>query len=392
LDKLSCQHCGIKKAVDVFDLFCSGCGDPMVISFAKKAPRIRKDEPLGAGRYLDFLPLAKFDLALSLGEGGTPLELLTRLMKKFGLPRVYAKNEAMNPTGSFKDRGSAVAIHKAKALGFKTVGTISTGNMAGSTAAYAAKAGLRSLIFVKEDASEEKIVAAAVYGARVIKIRGDYGDLFWKSFEIGRNQGIYFMNSVDPFRIEGYKITAFEIFDQLGGRTPDFVFVPASSGGHLIGLMRAFDDLLAAGYLKKTPRFVGVQARGCSPIVRAFAAGKNRISRCSNPQTTAHAISNPSPPGGNLVLRLLGNSGGSMMSVTDAEILRAQRLLAEDEGIFCDPASATTLAALLKLARGNAFSGRERVVLVITGSGLKTIRDLDIHTLDVSEAALNDLK
>jgi threonine synthase len=363
----------------------------MVADFPHKAPRIRQDEPLGVSRYIDFLPLAKFDRTLSLGEGGTPLQPLTRLMAKFGLPPIYAKNEAMNPTGSFKDRGSIVAIHKAKAMGFKTVGTISTGNMAGSTAAYAAKAGLRSVIFVKEDTPKEKILAAGIFGALVVKVRGEYAALFRKSFEIGRSRGIYFMNSVDPYRIEGYKVTGFEIFDQLGGRAPDLVFVPVSAGGHLIGLIRAYQDLTTAGYLKKSPRFVGVQAKGCAPIARAFESGKDRIAPFPNPRTVAHAISNPSPPGGNFVLRLIAENGGAMESVSDDEILRAQRLLAEYEGIFCDPASATTLAAVFRMARRKAFSGRERIVLVITGSGLKTIEDLDIAELDVHEAGIDDL-
>jgi threonine synthase len=347
---------------------------------------------MGVGRYLDFLPLTKFDRSLSLGEGGSPLQPLTRLIAKFSLPRVYAKNEALNPTGSFKDRGSVIAIHKAKSLGFTSVGTISTGNMAGSTAAYAAKAGFKSVIFVKEDTSKEKILAAGVYGATVVRVKGDYAGLFRKSFEIGRSRRVYFMNSVDPFRIEGYKVTSFEIFDQLGRKTPDAVFVPVSAGGHLIGLMRAFEDLDKAGFLRRNPKFIGVQAAGCSPIVRAFGAGRTRIARFPKPRTIAHAISNPDPPGGNLVLRFIAENHGSMIAVSDPEILSAQRLLAEYEGIFCDPASATTLAALLKMARSKAFSGRERIVLVITGSGLKTIEDLDVSKLDVREASLDDLE
>ena len=391
MEKLSCARCGIEKAVDIFDLFCPHCGDPLVIPLAKKSPRIREDKSMGVARYLDFLPLAKFNPAFSLGEGGSPLQPLTRLAKKFRLPNLYAKNEAMNPTGSFKDRGSVVAVQKAKSLGFKTVGTISTGNMAGSTAAYAAKAGLRSVIFVKEDTSREKILAAAVFGARVIKVRGEYSALFRKSFEVGRTHGIDFANSVDPYRIEGYKVTGFEIFEQLGRRAPDLVIVPVSAGGHLIGLLRGFHNLQEAGYLGKRPRFVGVQAKGCAPVARAFERGTGRILPFPRPRTVAHAISNPNPPGGNLVLKLIAENGGRMTSVSDEEILRSQRLLAEEEGIFCDPASATTLAAVLRLARTSPFAGRERIILVITGSGLKTLEDLDPATLDIHEADLDRL-
>jgi len=392
VERLACSRCGFGKPVDIFDPFCPHCGDPLVISLAKKRRRIRKDESMGAARYLDFLPLAKFDPAFSLGEGGSPLQPLTRLAKKFRLPNLYAKNEAVNPTGSFKDRGSVVAVQKAGSLGFKTVGTISTGNMAGSTAAYAAKAGLRSVVFVKEDTSREKILAAAVFGARVVKVRGEYSALFRKSFEVGRNHGIYFANSVDPYRIEGYKVTGFEMFEQLGRRAPDLVFVPVSAGGHLIGLMRGFHDLQEAGYLKKMPRFIGVQAKGCAPVVRAFERGTGRILPFPRPRTVAHAISNPHPPGGNIVLRWIAANGGMMMSVSDRDILRSQRILAEEEGLFCDPASATTLAAVLRLARAKVFSGRERIVLVISGSGLKTLEELDPMSFDIREAGLDGLE
>jgi len=391
VEKLTCLRCGTAKPVDVFDLFCPRCSDPLVVSAGKKKLLIREDEPLGVARYLDFLPLKKFDPASSLGEGGTPLQRLLRLERKFRLPPLFAKNEAMNPTGSFKDRGSAVAVPKAKALGFACLGTISTGNMAGSTAAYAAKSGLRSVIFVKEDTSREKILAAAVYGARVVKVRGAYPSLFRKSFEIGRSRGIYFANSVDPFRLEGYKVTSFEVFEQLGRRAPEIVFVPVSAGGHLVGLFRGFADLRAAGYLRKAPRFVGVQAIGCAPVARAFERRSETVRPFPRPRTIAHAISNPDPPGGNLVLKLLAECGGEASAASDDEILRAQRLLAEEEGIFCDPASATTLAAVLRLAQRNAFSGREKIVLVITGSGLKTIEDLDPERLDIREADLDSL-
>jgi len=363
----------------------------LLSAFVPKSPKIRKNRPMGVARYLDFLPLPEFDPDLSLGEGGAPLQSLTRLQHAFGFSGLYAKNEAMNPTGSFKDRGSIIALHLARQLGFETVGTISTGNMAGSTAAYAARAGLRSVIFVKDDTPREKILAAGIHGARVIKVRGNYAALFVKSFEIGRLLSFYFINSVDPYRIEGYKVTSYEIFEQLGGKAPEFLFVPVSSGGHLLGLIRGFRDLKRAGLIGREPRYVGVQARGCAPIARAFERNRETIAPVKRPQTIAHAIANPQPPGGKILLRALASSGGIMTAVGEAEILKAQRALAEYEGIFCDPASATALAAYLQLTRLGRIPTRARSVLVITGSGLKTLGEIDLSALRISEADLSDL-
>jgi threonine synthase len=253
--------------------------------------------------------------------------------------------------------------------------------MAGSTAAYAAKAGLPCLVFVKQDTPQDKILAAAVYGATIIKVQGDYGGLFRKSFEIGRRRGIAFMNSVDPFRIEGYKVTSYEIFEQLGpaafrAKAPMMVFVPVSAAGHLIGLIRGFRDLRDLGLILRFPVMVGVQASGCAPISRAFRRGSDQVERFPNPHTIAHAISNPTPPGGELALRLLRESGGSMMDVSEAEIRRAHALMASREGIFCDPASATPLAAVLKLKRRRQIPRDAKAILIVTGSGLKAMEAL----------------
>ncbi|MGA2585823.1 MAG: threonine synthase [Candidatus Aminicenantales bacterium] len=392
MDSLECLFCHRRFPLDVFFPFCPDCDEPLLVRGSKKPRAFRTDKKLAIEVFRDFLPLRKIDPDLSLGEGDTPLIRLGQLMSKFDLPLVLAKNETVNPTSSFKDRGTVVAVQKAVALGLKRIGTISTGNMAGSTAAYAAKAGLQCVIFVKEDTTREKILAAGIYGPALFKVRGDYGRLFRKSFEIGRKYGIYFMNSVDPFRIEGYKATGFEIFLQLEARAPGYIIVPVSAGGHLIGLMRAFLDLKKEGMIRKMPVFIGVQARGCSPLARASASGKTAFSIFPNPRTIAHAISNPNPPGGNIVLKMIRENQGMMVGVTDAEILKAQKILAEEEGLFCDPASATVAAAFLRLAGRREWKSRDRIVLVITGSGLKTIEDLDEASIRYHEASLESLE
>lgn len=187
-------------------------------------------------------------------------------------------------------------------------------------------------------------------------------------------------------------MTGYEVFLQLGAQSPEFLFVPVSAGGHLIGLMRAFIDLKDEGLIRKIPVFVGVQARGCSPLARAFSRGQTSFTRFPDPRTIAHAISNPNPPGGNIVLKMLRENKGMLIAVSDAEIIKAQKLLAEREGLFCDPASATVLAGVFRLAKKRIFKDRDRIVLVITGSGLKTIEDLDIARIDYHEGAVDGLE
>jgi threonine synthase len=392
MDRLECLFCAKRYPLDLFELFCPECHEPMLVSSTPRKRSIALDRSLSLEKYQSFLPLAHVDKSLSLGEGNTPLVLLDGVRRRHHLPPVYAKNEAVNPTQSFKDRGTAVAVQKAVALGIKSIGTVSTGNMAGSTAAYGAKAGLKTIVLLKEDTPAEKIRAAGVYGPILLKVRGDYGKLFAASLDIGREHGIYFMNSVDPLRIEGYKVTGYEIFQQLGGCVPRYLFVPVSAGGHLIGLMRAFLDLREEGLTADLPVFVGVQAKGCSPVARAFAGGKTRYSRFRRAQTIAHAISNPAPPGGNLALKLVRENKGMVMAVTDAEILAAQQELAELEGIFADPASATVLAALIKLARRQRLNLRDEVVLVITGSGLKSMETVGRLDIPVRQTSLSRLE
>jgi threonine synthase len=317
---------------------------------------------------------------------------LDRITKKFNLPPVFVKNETVNPTLSFKDRGTAVAIQKAVAMGIQRIGTVSTGNMASSTAAFGARAGLKTLVLLKEDTPADKWLTAAIHDPLLIKVKGDYGDLFYKSFSVGKKHGIYFMNSVDPFRIEGYKITGFEIFLQLKHRIPRFLFVPVSAGGHLTGLLRAFLELKQEGIIRDFPTIVGVQAEGCSPIVQAFASGNPQVKRIKKAKTIAHAISNPDPPGGNIALKLIRDTNGILIDVTDEDILESQRMLAELEGIFCQPASAIVLAGLIQLSQKIKFKGKDSIVLIITGSGLKAMETLDPSKRDALHSSLSNLE
>ena len=285
-----------------------------------------------------------------------------------------------------------MAVQKAVSLGLGRIGTVSTGNMASSTAAYGAKAGLETLVLLKEDTPDEKLLLTGVHNPKLIRVRGDYGELFYKSFSIGRKNSIYFMNSVDPFRIEGYKLTAFEAFLQLDRQIPRFLFVPVSAGGHLTGLIKAFLDLRREQLAPDIPTIVGVQAQGCSPIANALASGKVKVERIKKAKTIAHAISNPDPPAGNIVLKLIRENKGMIITVSDEEILEAQSILAELEGIFCQPASATVLAGLLKLSKEIKMDKNDSVVLVITGSGLKAMESLKSFKTETIDSSLSDLE
>ena len=389
MDRFECLACGPLDGRDFYSPFCPACGEPLFVVPASRpgGRRIREERALALERFADFLPLERLDPALSLGEGSTPLIRLERLGRRFGLDGLFAKNEAQNPTASFKDRGTAVAVQKAAAFGAGRIGTVSTGNMAASTAAYGARAGLQTFVLLKEGTSPAGLLGAGVFKPHLVAVRGDYGAVFEASLAIGRRLAIPFMNSIDPYRLEGYKLTAFEIFLQLGRRAPDAVVVPLSSGGHLLGLMRGFADLEREGLIAAFPQIVGVQAEPCSPLVRAFERGLRRWERIDADRTMAHAISNPAPPGGNAVLRLIRERDGLLAAVSDEDMLEAQGELAAGEGLFCQPESATTLAAVKKLAAaGRLRLGGGGIVLVLTGHGLKTM-----HLLDPARVAIQRL-
>ncbi|MFC2167448.1 threonine synthase [Acidobacteriota bacterium] len=393
MEHLECIFCHKPYPVNPFTTFCATCREPLLLPVSSSKKTIHFEKANSLNKFLDFLPLESIDPNLSLSQGSTPLIPLNNLMKKFNLPATFVKNETLNPTGSFKDRGTIVAVQKALELGISKIGTVSTGNMASSTAAFGARAGLQTFVLVKEDTSPEKIVSILVHNPHLLKVKGDYGELFFKSLELGKKHQIYFMNSVDPFRIEGYKITGFEIFleFELTPPSPQYIIVPVSAGGHITGLMKAYIELQKQGFIQNIPTFIGVQAEGCSPITQAFLSNKSKVERIKKAQTIAHAISNPDPPGGNTVLKLLNEYGGQMIAVKDEEILTAQKMLAESEGLFCLPASATTLAALLKIKSQNSFSSEDRIVLVLTGSGLKALPRLDKISATVHQAGIENL-
>jgi threonine synthase len=341
-------------------------------------------------RYINFLPFTSIDPDISLGEGFTSLVKSETLADKLGIGELYLKNEAQNPTWSFKDRGTVAGIQHARKLGYKRVGTVSTGNMASSVVAYARKAGMEAFIFVSKDIAAEKINPIAIYKPHLIKVDGDYGNLYYESLKIGQSNDIYFINSGAPLRIEGSKTIAFEICEQLHYDMPDYVIIPTSAGGNLRGIEKGFREFKACGLINKIPKIICAQASGCSPIYNAFQANQNEITRITHPHTIAHGIENAFPPSGNQTLRLLKETGGFATAVPDEKTLQAQALLAEI-GLFVQPESAVPIAAIQKLRSENYWTGKEKIVSIITGSGLKFTEALSYHKLTSVECKLQDI-
>jgi len=375
--RLICPICGAEYGEPVQR--CE-CGEPVEFEPLTGEPYIAKTV---WERFYDFWPVEP-KMELSLGEGDTPL-LKSKIGAGLGV-KLYLKNETANPTWSFKDRGTFLAVSYAVKAGYKAVGTVSTGNMAASVAAYAARAGLKAKILVSENASNEKLKAVSVYGGDVIRGKGDYGRLYFESLKLGERFGIYFINSDNPFRIEGYKGIAFEIAEEI---SPDYVLIPTSSGGLFRGIAKGFIELRKSGLIEELPALIAVQAEGCSPICRAFKEGKAKVERFERPKTIAKAIANPYPPSGNAVLKLLREFGWECVSVSDEEIIEAQRKLA-GEGLFVQPASATGIAALEKLTESGVIQESAKVVSILTGSGLKTLKDAPAG--EIRECPLENLE
>ena len=334
---------------------------------------------LSVWKYREILPIEKQESIVSLAEGGTGLHMCRRLGRKLGLRRLYVKNEGENPTGSFKDRGMTVAISKAKELGKKKVLCASTGNTAASLAAYSARAGMECIVLVpKGKVAGSKMLQVAMHGSKIIQVKGDFDQAFETALVLAeRRRDLYLMNSLNPFRLEGQKTLAFEISDQLDLKTPDIVILPVGNGGNISAAWKGFSEFQQLSITKTRPRMIGIQAEKAAPIANAVKRRKNEILPVHNPQTIATAIRIGSPVNWPKVLKAIKESKGTAETVTDAEILEAQRELATLEGIFVEPASAASIAGLKKLRANRRVDASETIVCVTTGHGLKDPSVLD---------------
>lgn len=313
--------------------------------------------------YREFMPKIKEENIVTLKEGNTPLYEATNLQKLFPGIKIYLKYEGLNPTGSFKDRGMTVAVSQAKEEGSNAVVCASTGNTSASAAAYAAKAGLKSIVLIPGGKiALGKLAQAIAYGAKVIAIDGNFDDALRLVREISKKFPITLVNSINPYRLEGQKTASFEICDELKD-APSYVALPVGNAGNITAYWMGFKEYYNAGKIKKLPKMLGFQAAGAAPIV------ENRI--IENPETIATAIRIGNPASWDKAVAARDESGGLIDKVTDEEILEAYALLAKKEGIFAEPASAASIAGVIKKYKEGFFKEGESVVCVLTGNGLK---------------------
>lgn len=316
--------------------------------------------------YREFLPVNDSTPIVTLCEGNTPLikaDNLSKEISKYLNLTIYLKYEGLNPTGSFKDRGMTMAISKAKENKKEAVICASTGNTSASAAAYAAKAGMRAYVLLPKGAvALGKLSQAMVYGAKIIAVMGNFDDALEIVREIGEKYPVEVVNSVNPYRIEGQKTAAFEICDYLE-ESPDYHFIPVGNAGNITAYWKGYKEYYQHGKVKKLPKMIGWQAEGAAPIVKGFPI--------KNPQTIATAIKIGNPYSWQPALQAARESNGFIDAVSDEEILYAYKLVASTEGVFCEPASAASIAGVIKCVKKGIFKGGETIVCTLTGNGLK---------------------
>jgi threonine synthase len=375
---LQCKECQAEYPLEA-RYVCDVCFGPLEVAYdfsgldPEGTRRRIQAGPQDIWRYADFLPFEQ-PPRTALAAGITPLVRADRLAERLGLGEVWVKNDAANPTHSFKDRVVTVAIAKARELGYGVVACASTGNLANAVAAHAAAAGLDSYVFIPSDLEEQKVLATGVYGTKLVAVRGNYDDVNRLCTELSSDREWAFVNvNMRPYYSQGSKTLGFEIAEQLGWQLPDRVVCPVASGSLFTKIARGFSEWLEVGLVSgELPIMNGAQAEGCNPVAHAFDQGWD-VCRPVKPSTIAKSLAIGNPADGPYALELARGTGGSVDCVTDEEIVDGIRLLAETTGIFTETAGGVTTAVLAKLAERGDISSDERVVVVITGEGLKTL-------------------
>jgi threonine synthase len=393
---LQCKECKAEYPLEALYV-CEQCFGPLEVAYdhsrliaasgggVRDVAELRRriqGGPQNIWRYADFLPLAggppgpsgRLASRVGLPAGCTPLIRADRLAARLGLREVWVKNDAANPTHSFKDRVVSVAVTRARELGYETIACASTGNLANSVAAHGAALGLDSYVFIPANLEEQKVLATGVYGTNVVGVQGSYDDVNRLCTELCAERDWAFVNiNLRPYYAEGSKTLAFEIAEQLGWELPDRCVVPIASGSLFTKIARGFEEWSELGLLDgPAPRMNGAQAEGCSPVASAFSAG-HEVCKPVKPDTIAKSLAIGNPADGPYALDLARRTGGSVDAVSDEEIRAGIKLLAETTGVFTETAGGVTTATLAKLAERGEIDPDERVVLVITGEGLKTL-------------------
>jgi threonine synthase len=383
VSRLVCDSCGASFRPGEIELTCPSCGDRLgtltveydleAISRLLNREVLRERRDFSHWRYLELLPVAGRPAELHPRVGWTPLYETPDLARRLGLERLWLKDDGLNPSASYKDRASSVAVAHALSLGRRQICAASTGNAASSLSLFAACAGLRAVILVPESAPEAKLAQLLLFGAEVLMVRGNYDQAFELSLGLSRQLGFYCRSTaVNPVLAEGKKTGALEICEQFDFEPPDWVAVGVGDGCILGGLWKGFCDFYRLGLIHRRPRLLGVQAAGSAPLYRAWREGAARVEDLQAPSTAADSICVGRPRDQLKALRAVRESGGAFMAVDDEEILGAMRLMGS-AGVFAEPAGAASLAGLAA-ARGQNIIGRsESALALITGNGLKDI-------------------
>lgn len=387
---LECGLCGLRHEAHRLHNVCTACGKPLLVRYdLERAKLTLTKESLANGRpdlwrYRDVLPVEDSENIVSLGEGWTPLLRATRLARRVGIQDLFIKDESQNPTQSFKARGMATAVSMAKELGAKKLAVPSAGNAAGALAAYAARAGLKSYIFMPRDTPHANVVECEQTGAHVTLIDGLITDCGAEVARRKEKEGWFDVSTLkEPYRVEGKKTLGYELAEQMEWRLPDVIIYPTGGGTGLVGMWKAFDEMEQMGWISsKRPRMVTVQAEGCAPIVQAFEEGNRFADEFPNAATTASGLRVPKAIGDFLILDALRASGGTAISVTDEELIAAVREIGAVEGVFCAPEGAACLPALKKLLESGEIHKHECVVLFNTGSGIKYMESFTADDTD----------
>jgi len=374
---MRCVRCQHTMALAGFPYRCPVCGGILLIEHDLSGWSGADPTVSGMERYRELLPLDTDSRLVSLGEGGTPLITAARLAERMGDIEVFLKNETVNPTGSFKDRALAVMTTRARDEGYRRVISSSSGNAGISSAAYAARVGVEATVVAPESTRQTKLAQLTVHGARIVRVRGSTSDTY-RLAKVAAETGEWAnltTTFLSPLATAGFKTIGYELADQLDGHAPDWVIAPISAGPILVAVATAFREYHAAGRVDRIPHMVCAQAAGCAPIARAFEDGAENVTPWSEPpDTIATAIADPLrgyEDDGTLTLRVVRETGGVALTVTDGAIRKAIRRLAELEGVFAEPSGAVPVAALAILRTRGVIRAGSQVACLITGHGLK---------------------
>ncbi|NQV10266.1 MAG: threonine synthase [Cyanobacteria bacterium] len=397
---LRCKECGHPYEATARHVCEDVCFGPLEVVYDYDAIRARVSRasieagPASIWRYREFLPIAGDPI--DVGTGFTPLVKANRLARRLGLKNLFIKNDGVNmPTLSFKDRVVSVALTRARELGFTTVSCASTGNLANSTAAIAAHAGLECCVFIPSDLELGKVLGTLIYNPTLMAVKGNYDQVNRLCSEVANTYGWGFVNiNLRPYYSEGSKTLGYEVIEQLGWQLPDHIVAPLASGSLFGKIRKGFDEFIKVGLVDEKPvRFSGAQAEGCSPIAQAFAEGRDYITPVK-PNTIAKSIAIGNPADGPYALDIARRSNGSIAAVSDDEIVAGIQLLAETEGVFTETAGGTTIAVLKKLVEQGKIDPSETTVAYITGNGLKTLEAIspvvgEPYTIEPQLASFN---